>query len=178
MKNKKRRRTKKKKQQSLVIPFLVLIILIGGILLTSKTILNDIKTSISINKVQEITFKYTNKNNTIITVSNNKISDKEAINSSNKYKINITGNNDYQIKIINLSPNIDPKYIKLYLTDKNDNRVSEYTSYKTLSELENTSNGRVLYSGNSKKNNKLNLRVWIDKNYKGNSEFSYKLVIK
>jgi len=175
---KKKTRRKKKKQENLVIPILILIILIGGVLLTSKNILNDIKTSISINKIKNITFAYTNKNDTTITVSNKKLADKEIINSNNKYTIQISGNKEYQIRIIPLSNDIDYKYIKLYLTDEDDNTLNDFSKPLTLSDLNEIDHSRVLYKGVSHKKERLNLRVWIDKSYKQKDSFSYKLIIK
>ena len=178
MAKRKTKNKRSKKQQNIVIPFLILVLLIGGVLLTSKTILNDIKTSISINKIKDITFNYTKENDTIITVSNKKINDKEAINSDKKYNIKISGNKGYKIRLIDVSNNIPSKYIKVYLTDYKDSPLDNYNKAKTLDKIEKTSNGKIIYKGNSNINKELNLRIWIDKNYKGNKEFSYKLVIE
>ena len=177
MKKKKKSKLKKKKQQSLLIPFLLLLVLIGGVLFTSKTILNDIKTSISITNIKEATFNNTNKNDTIITVSNKNITDSDAINSSKKYSFEVYGNQKYQIEIINLSEIEDLKYIKLYLTDDNNQPLNGFKTPKTFAQLVEGENGKILYEGESKIR-KLNLRVWIDKKYKGNKSFSYKLIIK
>ena len=177
MKKKKTRRKNKKNQQNIVIPFLILIVLIGGILLTSKTILNDIKTSIYINKINKITFNYTNKDKTTITVSNKKMSDNEAINNSKKYNFKVTGNKNYQIKIVTLSEIKDYKYIKVYLTDQNDQPLDGFETPKTLEDLEKTGNGRILYNCKSK-DKELNLRVWLDRKYTDEKTFSYRLIVK
>ena len=69
---------------------------------------------------------------------------------------------------------LDSNYIKVYLTDENNNQV---VSPKIYNNLENTTyqadkqTGKVIYTGNNPgvKTNKYRLYAWIDKDYEQNS---------
>ena len=69
---------------------------------------------------------------------------------------------------------LDSNYIKVYLTDENNNLI---VAPKTYNSLENTTyqadkqTGKVIYTGNNPgtKTNKYRLYAWIDKDYEQNS---------
>ena len=93
---------------------------------------------------------------------------KSTINDPNKaisYELYLTGDT---------TNTLDSNYIKVYLTDESNNKVTEP---KTYSNLENTtykadSNiGKVIYIGNNPgvKTNKFRLYAWIDKDYEQNT---------
>ena len=69
---------------------------------------------------------------------------------------------------------LDSNYIKVYLTDENNNKITDPKIYNSL---ENTTyqadkqTGKVIYIGNNQgeKSNKYRLYAWIDKDYEQNS---------
>ena len=88
----------------------------------------------------------------------------------------------YEIIIVNDKDNaFDNKYLKVYLTDQNNQEISDIKSY---SELENFSSGKIIYKGDlvPKEEKDLRLRLWIDENYKELSlkkaNYSIKLYVK
>ena len=91
-----------------------------------------------------------------------------TINDSNKaisYELYLTGDT---------TNTLDSTYIKVYLTDENNNQV---VSPKIYNSLENTTyqtdkqTGKVIYIGNNPgvKTNKFRLYAWIDKDYEQNT---------
>ena len=91
-----------------------------------------------------------------------------TINDPNKaisYELYLTGDT---------TNTLDSNYIKVYLTDENNNQV---VSPKIYNSLENTTyqadkqTGKVIYTGNNPgvKTNKYRLYAWIDKDYEQNS---------
>lgn len=82
----------------------------------------------------------------------------------------ITNNVDirYEIQIVPNSDNtIDSQYIKVYLTDQNDNPLTTVKTYDSLEEADYNNDAKMVYSGYMTKSMSKNfrLRVWIDENY-------------
>ena len=91
-----------------------------------------------------------------------------TINDPNKaisYELYLTGDT---------TNTLDSNYIKVYLTDENNNGITDPKIYNSL---ENTTyqadkqTGKVIYTGNNPgtKSNKYRLYAWIDKDYEQNS---------
>ena len=93
---------------------------------------------------------------------------KSTINDPNKaisYELYLTGDT---------TNTLDSSYIKVFLTDENNNKITDPKIYNSL---ENTTyqadkqTGKVIYIGNNPgiKTNKYRLYAWIDKNYEQNT---------
>ena len=106
------------------------------------------------------------------------MSDTDGINSSNYFDFTVNSTVDtekiyYEVYISPKTGNtLNTNYIKTYLTDQNNNKVSEITMYNDLSDYE--TNGKIIYKGlvtlNSTKTKKnetkaLRLRVWLDETF-------------
>ena len=93
----------------------------------------------------------------------------------NDFTVNATTDNQaiqYEIQIIPRNNNtIDGKYIKVYLTDQNDNPITEPTLYTNLSDATHNA-GKTVYTGYATKTSAKNfrLRVWIDESYTKNQK--------
>lgn len=85
--------------------------------------------------------------------------------------------------------NMDPNYVKVYLTDENDNAYKNYKgevpTYGQLENYENNSKSKLLYTGaihsDSFESKKFRLRLWIAKDYTDGSsskEFKIKINVK
>ena len=91
-----------------------------------------------------------------------------TINDPNKaisYELYLTGDT---------TNTLDSNYIKVYLTDENNNRITEPTIYNNLKNTTyqaDKQTGKVIYTGNNPgvKTNKYRLYAWIDKDYEQNS---------
>lgn len=105
---------------------------------------------------------------------------KSKVNKKQKYTIYL---NDVKVD----AP-IDYKYVRLYLTDFNDNPYSGFDSniipnYGDFSVLKDSPADKILYSGTLDGNEKKNfrLRVWVSDTYtlmSGKEEFSFKVNVK
>ena len=91
-----------------------------------------------------------------------------TINDPNKaisYELYLTGDT---------TNTLDSNYIKVYLTDENNKRITEPTIYNNLKNTTyqaDKQTGKVIYIGNNPgvKTNKFRLYAWIDKDYEQNS---------
>ena len=91
-----------------------------------------------------------------------------TINDPNKaisYELYLTGDT---------TNTLDSNYIKVYLTDEFNNRITEPTIYNNLKNTTyqaDKQTGKVIYTGNNPgtKSNKYRLYAWIDKDYEQNS---------
>ncbi len=98
---------------------------------------------------------------------------------------------DYQIylRVKNSCENIiDEDFIKLYLTDTNNNPLSGFEnnklpSYSSISSLNDKPDGKLLYTGSINKNSisKFRLRVWVSDLYSINRDkecFSFDIYVR
>lgn len=81
---------------------------------------------------------------------------------------------NYEIYLINTNTDmqINPGFIKIYLTDGNNNPFEYYSknsvpAYKSLNVSNSQANGKIIYSGSIKGEEiqKFKLRVWLADNY-------------
>ena len=74
----------------------------------------------------------------------------------------------YEVIVSDLGNLIDEEYIKFYLTDQNDNKVNEREVVPVYSSLSDTTEGKIIYSGEFNKDSlskKLRLRIWVSDKY-------------
>lgn len=75
----------------------------------------------------------------------------------------------YEIVLSPMSDKINNSFVKVYLTDQNNNPVVGYNEVvPVLSALAESNNGKVIYTGSFTKNNlkdKYRLRVWVNNGY-------------
>lgn len=74
----------------------------------------------------------------------------------------------YQIQIVpNSSNTIESEYVKVYLTDQEDNQITDIKPYSDLEEAEYNENAKMVYEDYMYQSGTkdFRLRVWIDENY-------------
>ena len=105
-------------------------------------------------------------------------------NVSTKYKG--VGNINYEVYSTLMKSTLDSKYVKVYLTDQNDNPLDGYSKdvpvYDALSESI-VEDGKTLYKGSLKSGDvkNLRLRIWLSSEYSDGSEartFAFKVNVK
>jgi len=140
------------------------------------------RTDLLIPQVDELTVSYISFNNKNTTdmlrmTDIKKMSDNigQSIINNKYVSFEVTGdsNSKYDIIVDSVSNEIPGKYIKYSLV------VGKNGYVNTLDKLEKTDDlGMILYSDYIKKNNKITVRMWIDKSYKGkisNNAFEIKI---
>ena len=172
MKNKK-----EKKQSRLFYYTLIGLLLLIGVSFAFFSA-NFIGTKENIIDLKGLVFRYTEESQAISITNASAMTDEEGKSQSNYFDFNIYIENDYNYGItynIYLKEltgnNIDQKYIKVYLTDQNDNEVVMPTSVSNLMKYPNDTNSYLLYTttitptdtGNNTQ--KYRLRIWIDEKY-------------
>lgn len=135
-------------------------------------------------KLNELSASYISLNNTnttdMLKVTNlRRLSNEKGKSFRNKaYKeFQITGqqNSSYQIVLYHIGEKIDEAYVHYYL--ENEHQVIKDGIIK----VDDATNdgGRVIYTGNIKDGKNWKLKMWIDKDYKGEvSNISYEIRIK
>lgn len=158
---------------------LILIVTVIGIsyAVWSQTFKGQTENTITTGK---ISFSYVeNKTNNIKIEDALPISDEKGKKlSGDTETFDFTVSNDSAVNVkydVFLTPyknEIDNKYIKVYLTNQNDEDVSpttgEVPTYDMLKKYSDEDNSKILYSSeltNSNKSEKLRLRVWISDKY-------------
>lgn len=158
---------------------LILIVTVIGIsyAVWSQTFKGQTENTITTGK---ISFSYVeNKTNNIKIEDALPISDEKGKKlSGDTETFDFTVSNDSTVNVkydVFLTPyknEIDSKYIKVYLTNQNDEDVSpttgEVPTYDMLKKYSDEDNSKILYSSeltNSNKSEKLRLRVWISDKY-------------
>ena len=141
------------------------------------------KSNILVPKVDKLTASYISFNNKNTTdmlkiVDIKKMSDNmgQSIINNNYISFEVDGkkNTNYDIIIDSISSKIDDKYIKYSLVTDKKVYINSLDKLNKSEEL-----GKVIYSGFIKDNNKITIRMWIDKSYKGKiTNNAYEIKIK
>ena len=178
---KKRRRRKTNRQKHIDNTKRILTCIILSVLVLGLSYI-IFKTDILKPSLNEITTSYISFNNKNITdmlkINNiNKKSDKLGKSTWNNKSIvlDIDGekNREYKIIIYPIIKSVDNKYIKVYLKD---NKELVNTNLDNLKDSED--GGKIIYQGKINNKKKI-LRMWIDKEYKGNvNDNSFEIKIK
>ena len=121
----------------------------------------------------DINVKFNNDNNYLTTGSSYPISDEtgKVLPYYSDFSINATTNDmgiKYEIQTIADTTNsIDPSYIKVYLTDQNDNPITDVLTYSELTKAEYNTDGKLVYTSYITKTGTkdFRLRMWIDESY-------------
>ena len=138
-----------------------------------------------------LSFNYTENDSSVINIDKAlPISDEvgKKISNSNEYFLFTVSNNfgesiNYEILLEPLVNNLDNKYIKIYLTDKNDVPLKGYDKIvPTVDQFQVNSSGMIsIYNGVLKDKNDsqtFKLRIWISDSYvvdQNSSMFSFKV---
>ena len=141
-----------------------------------------------------ISINVSNNNSTISLTNVSPMSDSVGKLSNDYIDFTVSGVTDfntiyYEINLVPSGENtLKDDYIKVYLTDQNDNQVADLLLLKDLEESTNNATGKVIYTalveGNS--NGTVNnysqnyrLRLWVDENYVDleEKEFSFELYL-
>lgn len=183
--------------------FRIMFVLVGVFALTFlvyKTSFSLMSNSLTDNlKVDKITsnylsFNYADNDGEFYEVNNPRvISDFYGKNFfAKKYDFEVSFPNDaidsddveYKIIIKDMGSKIDNKFIKVYLTDQNNNALDGYENNVPVYTTFNDSlDGKVIYSGKLSKDNlvdKYRLKIWISKAYKGkiNGDLAYQISVE
>ena len=141
-----------------------------------------------------ISINVSNNNSTISLTNVSPMSDSVGKLSNDYIDFTVSGVTDfntiyYEINLVPSGENtLKDDYIKVYLTDQNDNQVADLLLLKDLEESTNNATGKVIYTalveGNSSGtvNNysqNYRLRLWVDENYVDleEKEFSFELYL-
>lgn len=181
---------------SLIGVFILLIAVIGmSYALWQRSFIGTKENSV---KTGYVSFSYVESDSNVITIENalpmkdevgkNQIESNEMFDFSISSNYGYDGDINYEIYTVDGNNNtLPPEYLKVYLTDQNDNALEGYdTTVPVYANLEQTSdgNGRYLFKSkldhvNSSKN--FRLRVWIDSSYNdavNTKRFSFKVNVK
>ena len=141
-----------------------------------------------------LSFNYTESDNNVINIDNAlPVSDEvgKKISNSNEYFLFTVSNNfeesiNYEILLEPLVNNLDNKYVKIYLTDKNDVPLKGYDkTVPTADQFQTNSFGMIsIYNGILKDKDDsqtFKLRIWISDSYvvdQNSSMFSFKVNVR
>ena len=141
-----------------------------------------------------LSFNYTENDSSVINIDKAlPVSDEvgKKISNSNEYFLFTVSNNfeesiNYEILLEPLVNNLDNKYIKIYLTDKNDVTFKGYDKVvPTVDQFQVNSSGMIsIYNGVLKDKNDsqtFKLRIWISDSYvvdQNSSMFSFKVNVR
>ena len=141
-----------------------------------------------------LSFNYTESDSSVINIDKAlPVSDEvgKKISNSNEYFLFTVSNNfeesiNYEILLEPLVNNLDNKYIKIYLTDKNDVPLEGYDkTVPTVDQFQVNSSGMIsIYNGVLKDKNDsqtFKLRIWISDSYvvdQNSSMFSFKVNVR
>lgn len=179
-----------------VLSVLILIIAVFGISYSiwTQTFLGSKENSIN---TGYISFSYTESDTNVIEINN-------AVPMSDENGKKLTGNNnmfdftvsakysgvssiDYEIYATPITQTLDSKYIKIYLTDQNDQAITGYDSVvPTYEELEDSlmENSKTIYKSSldqSGVSQEFRLRIWVNSEYnmpETSKKFSFKVNVK
>ena len=141
-----------------------------------------------------ISINASNNNSTISLTNVSPMSDSVGKLSNDYIDFTVSGVTNfntiyYEINLVPSGENtIKDDYIKVYLTDQNDNQITDTLLLKDLQNSENNSNGKVIYTGLVEGNSSgtvnnysqnYRLRLWVDESYSdlGQKEFSFELYL-
>ena len=121
----------------------------------------------------DINVKFNNDNNYLTTGSSYPISDEtgKVLPYYSDFSINATTNDmgiKYEIQVVpDANNSIDPQYIKLYLTDQNDDSITNVLTYSELTKAEYNTNAKLVYTNyiTETGTKDFRLRMWIDESY-------------
>ena len=121
----------------------------------------------------DINVEFTNDNNYLTTGNSYPISDDtgKVLPYYSDFSINATTNNmgiKYEIQVVpDANNSIDPQYIKLYLTDQNDNKITSVLTYNNLKKAEYNTDAKLVYTSYITETGikDFRLRMWIDESY-------------
>ena len=173
MENKKNKLIKAIKKQKILNAILISCILLSLYYLSN---INLNQTKINETTKRYISFYKNNTTDRLIINNIKRTSSKIGKSKWNKASLTfqVTGekNKEYEVLLIPKDNRIDEKYINYILLDNK----KEYSS--NIKSLEKKDEGSLLYQGKIN-NNKLTIRLWISKKYKGIiSKESFEIIIK
>lgn len=159
---------------------LVLVLLLGGTSFAFFTA-NFFGIKDNIIELKGLVFRYNELSQGINMTNALPKSDEEGKSQSNYFDFNTYIENDYNYAMTYniylkelIGNNIDPKYIKVYLTDQNDNQIVMPTSVSNLMKYPNDTDSYLLYTttitpeSNGNNTNNYRLRIWLDENFVDN----------
>ena len=181
---------RKKKFIILLVSIFTFIMLIGGVSYSYFVYNKDIS-NVSLD-TGNISISFTGSTNNFSMSNLLPMSDSLGKDLSNylDFEVNGTVDTDPILYELIISPrgsnNIDTEYIRLYLTDQDDNKIVDVFSYNELyNSMKN--NGKSLYQGliennpdgsNKTVSKEYRLRIWIDEQYTGNNNgFNYSIYL-
>ncbi len=174
---------------------LVLLVVVAGV---SYAVWSRSFTGVKENSLQTgyVSFTYKESDTNVISIENaipvadevgKKQKDSNSMfdfNVSTKYKG--VDNINYEVYSTLMKSTLDSKYVKVYLTDQNDNPLDGYSKdvpvYDALSDSL-VEDGKTLYKGSLKSGDvkNLRLRIWLSSEYSDGSEsktFAFKVNVK
>ena len=121
----------------------------------------------------DINVKFNNDNNYLTTGNSYPVSDEtgKVLPYYSDFSINATTNDmgiKYEIQVVpDANNSIDPQYIKLYLTDQNDDSITNVLTYSELTKAEYNTNAKLVYTNyiTETGTKDFRLRMWIDESY-------------
>lgn len=179
-----------------VISVLILIIAVFGISYSiwTQTFLGSKENSIN---TGYISFSYTESDTNVIDINNAvPISDekgKKLIGNNNVFDFTVSAKYqgvsaiDYEIYATPITQTLDSKYIKVYLTDQNDQAVTGFDSViPTYDQLKDSTidNSKIIYNSSLNQSGisqKFRLRIWVSSDYnmpETSKKFSFKVNVK
>lgn len=126
-----------------------------------------------------LSFNYADTDSSIYEIENvRKVSDfvgKRLLNEYFDFEVSIPKDSlasesvDYEIIVKGINTVIEEEYIKLYLSDQNNNSLSGfYNTVPLFTMFTDNGNGKVIYTGSFNKDNlsdKYRLRIWVNGSY-------------
>lgn len=195
-----KRKKDKVNVKEMVISILAVLILIVAVVGISYAVWNKSFMGTKENSLNTgyVSFTYAESNNNVISIENAvPMSDengKKQTGSKNMFDFNVSANYKgvesirYEVYTILIQSTLDPKYVKVYLTDQNDQVIEGYDKKEvpTYDTLANSliEEGKTLYKGvlsSSGDSKNLRLRIWLSSSYdeaEVSKSFSFKVNVK
>lgn len=194
----KRKKTKTNVKEG-IISILAILILVVAVVGISYAVWNQSFTGTKDNSLNTgyVSFTYTESNDNVISIENaTPMSDengKKQTGSKSMFDFNVSATYkgvdsiQYEVYTTLVQNTLSPEYLKVYLTDQNNQAVEGYKEdVPTYNMLPNSSigEGKTLYKGtlsSSGKSKNLRLRIWISSNYdqpEVSKSFSFKVNVK
>ena len=193
--NKKKNGINVKETVVSILIVLILLVVVAGVsyAVWSRTFTGEKENSL---KTGYVSFNYKESDTNVISIENAiPVSDevgKKQKDSNSMFDFNVSAeykgvkNINYEVYSTLMKSTQDPKYVKVYLTNQNDEPFSEYSktvpTYNLLSDSL-IEEGKTLYKGNLKSGSidNFRLRVWLSSDYSDGSEsrtFTFKVNVK
>ena len=173
-----------KKNIVIIIGILAFLVIIGGVSYSYFVYNKDVgDVSVTAGEIS-LTLSNVSSDKTLTNVI--PLSDVDGMNSSDYFDFTVNSTVDteriyYEVYLLPDSENtLNTSYLKTYLTDQSNHKVSDITFYNDLSDYE--SSGKIIYKGlvtlNSTKTSKsetknLRLRVWLDESFTDTTSKSF-----